>query len=288
MAASKPPEILYESTGLRIKRNAGNRFCIARLHYTADPAKRSDAWKAEASAGMLPAKWDKEYEISYEALFGAKVFPEISTNREAIIVKAPYPEVPASATCWGGFDFGQRNPSSFHVYTIADGVTYSIWEHFEPCRSVPDLVGKIKECPYWDQIRYIAADPTIFSVTKISKTGAACSMADILLEAGLTKLLRGNQDEAAWVAMMRKHWASSNDPTFRIYDCCPNQIREFETAIFASMSDRMLATSNYRENIADYNNHTLDDCKYFMNSRPRIANRQVVLPSMVSKWAIRY
>lgn len=288
------PEVLHESTGLKIRRNPKNRFTIVTLHYTADPAKRSAAWKEEASSGMQPAQWAKEMEIDYTALFGQRVFPEIIANRDVIVVKAPHPEVPGTQTCYGGFDFGQRNPSAFNVYTINDGVIYAVWELYEPCRSVPELVGKMKDCPYWDRIRYIAADPTMWSLTKTNKWGQTCTVVDLFIEAGIGKWLRGNQDEALWVAQIRKHWISAEDPTFRIYDSCPNLIREFETAVYSTPSEKRFQTSNYREGIADYNNHAIDGNKYFFNSPAgRVRStaekyRKIVLPTMSNKWKVNW
>ena len=282
------PEILHEQTGLQIRRNAKNKFLVVHLHYTADPMKRSPEWKAEASAGMPPAKWEKEYEISWEALYGAKVFPEIITNRENIVLKPPHLDIGRTQVCWGGFDYGQRNPTSFHVYTIIDGVTYAIWELYQPCRNIPEFADKMKDCPYWEQLRYIAADPDIFRTRTSNKFGMACSVADLFVEQRVTKFIAGNNDEATWLATLRQHWAKVEDPTFRIFDCCPNMIREFESAIFATMTDRLLATQNYREGIADHNNHALDDNKYFFNSKARIVSRTIKLPNMVKQFSMRY
>jgi hypothetical protein len=278
------PKLLHESTGLRIHENDKNGFAVVRLHYTADPAKRSEEWKHEAMAGMSPAKWAMEYEIDFTAQFGEKVFPEIITAREHIVVKEPHPEVGPTAPCWGGLDFGMRNPSSFHVYTLDDGVTYSIWELYEPCRNIPEFAAKMKACPYWSQIRYIAADPDMFNSKLVDKIGNPCSAAQLFLEAGITKLFRGNNDEQSWLALMRQAWANAEDPTFRIYDCCANQIREFSAATFVSMSERQMQTSNYREAIVDHDNHAMDDCKYFMNSRPKVVKRGVQLPNMARLW----
>lgn len=279
------PKLIHESTGLRIVQNEINDFCIVTLHYTADPRKRTPEWKKEAQAGMPPAQWAKEYEIDYTALFGEKVFPELAAARDKILVGAPYPEFPESQTYWGGLDFGMRNPSSFHVYTIHDGVIYSVYEVFEPIKSVPEFVGKMKEFPHWQNIRYIAADPSMWNKTQVGKAGPYAPV-DHFFEAGLRNLMRGNHDENAWIATMREHWKDYENPTFRIYDVCANQIREFDTAVYASMSDRMAMTQNYRENIVDHNNHSLDDCKYFMNSRPRPREQQKSskYPIMYKKW----
>src|SRR3990172_10053416 len=104
------PTLLHEQTGLRIVENDKNKFCVITLHYTADPAKRSPEGRAEAQAGMHPAKFAKEYEIDYTALYGAKVFPDIGTNKEHIVVDEPYPEFPDTQVYWGGFDYAAPNP----------------------------------------------------------------------------------------------------------------------------------------------------------------------------------
>jgi len=40
-------QFIHEQKGLKIRRNAHNKFCVIELHYTADPAKCTDEWKAE-------------------------------------------------------------------------------------------------------------------------------------------------------------------------------------------------------------------------------------------------
>jgi len=281
-----PAEILHESEGLQIRRNEKNRFTVVSLRYTADPAKRSPEWAKEAHEGMSEAQWRKEYEIDYTALFGEKVFPEIATNRSVIVVSAPLPEVPPDAPMWGGFDYGARNPSSFHVYTVMDGVTYSIWELFDPCKNIPEFATQMKSCPYWDRIRYIAADPTFMRNKTQQTKGGVVTVENLFNDEGISKFIAGNQDEKSWLAMMREHWRNPVDPTFRIFDCCPNQIREFESAVFTSVSDRQAATNNQYEEMVSKNNHSLDDCKYFMNSMPQasVASGKVTLKAMVKMW----
>jgi hypothetical protein len=278
------PKIIHESIGLNIHKNDVNQFTVVRLHYTADPAKRTDQWRREAMAGMIPAKWQKEYEISYSALFGEKVFPEMSSHREHLLVSEPYPEFPTTQVYWGGFDYGTRNPSSFHVYTIYDGVTYSMWELFEPCRNVSEYVEKMKSCPYWEQIKYIAVDPTIINVKSQQTSNGLVTVGQKFWEAGVTNFLKGHNDETVWMAQMREHWRDPENPTFRIFARCVNQVREFDNAIYANMNERQLMTQNYRENIVDHNNHSLDDCKYFMNSRPRLQQSNIKYPTMTRRW----
>jgi hypothetical protein len=279
------PELLYEGTGLRIVRNDLNKFIVATLHYTADPKKRTKEWKAEASAGMRPARWAKEYELDYTALYGQRVFPEFAIARDRIVVPPPHREFSALQVFWGGFDFGQRNPSAFVVYTIDEGVIHAVWEHYEPCRNINDLAAKITGCPYYSQIKYIACDPTIVNrKTQINKYGTMVTIAELLGEVGLKKLIPGVTDEAAWIELMRKHWADSADPTFRIWSCCPNLIKEFENAVFQEQSDREMLTQTYSEGMEDVHNHAMDATKYFMLSRPRVAARAAYTQPMARWW----
>lgn len=219
---------------------------------------------------MRPAQWAKEYEMDYCALYGQRVFPEIATNRDKIVVPEPYREYSNLQVFWGGFDFGSRNPSSFHVYTIDEGVIYAVWELYEPCKNIPDLAGKILSCPYYSQIKYIACDPTITNQkTRPNRYGQLVTLADLFAEHGIKKLVPGVTDETAWVEMMRRHWKDPEDPTFRIWARCPAMIQEFENAVFSSQSDKEVLTQTYKEQIEDVRNHAMDDAKYFMLSRPR-------------------
>lgn len=280
------PEVLHESTGLRIVRNDVNRFAIATLHYTADPAKRSSEWEAEAKAGMSPAQFAKEYKIDYRALYGQRVFPEMATMREKIIIPEPYKEFGPLQVFWGGFDFGSRNPTSFHVYTIDEGVIQAIWELYEPCKNIPDLCAKLLNCPYYNQIKYIACDPTIvYQKSRTNKTGNFVTLAELMGDYGIRKLLPGHTDEAVWLAMMRKHWSDPSDPTFQIWSRCPMMIEEFDNAVYATQNDREILNETYKEEVEDIHNHSLDDCKYMLLSRPQAStNRKFKDPRMCMKW----
>jgi hypothetical protein len=278
-------ELLHQSEGLKIVRNSINKFIVATLHYTADPKKRTSAWKAEASAGLAPARWAKEYEIDYVALYGQRVFPEIALGRDRIVIAPPYPEFSALQPFWAGFDFGQRNPSAFVVYTISEGVTIAIWEHYAPCRNINDLAARIHSCPYYSQIKYIACDPTIVNrKTQINRYGTMVTIGEMLGEVGVKKLVPGVTDEAAWIELIRQHWKNLDDPTFRIWACCPNLIREFENAVFQEQSDREMLTQTYAEGMEDVQNHALDATKYFMNSKPKATARVLGKQPMARWW----
>lgn len=279
--------ILHESTGLTIKKNAKNGFIVCTLHHTADPAKRTPEWRREAAAGMTPEKFAREYDIDYTAVMGAKVFPELTTHKTDIVVNDPVPDFGPGVRYWGGFDYGTRNPTSFHVYTIVDGITYAVWELYKPCKNITDYVGEMQHFPYWSNIRYIAADPNLWARTQQQADGNLISIQDLFYRAGVRNMVKGIQDEEAWLGIMREHWSTS-DTTFKIFHTCPNMIREFETSIYVNQSEKQLLSANYRESIADIDNHSLDDCKYFMLSKPTVQQQTDWKdPIMVSRWGVR-
>ncbi len=273
------PSTIHEQPGLRIWKNARNGFTIARLHFTADPRKRTPEWIAESKRGMSPAQWEQEFNISYNAFQGERAFPEIVTRRDEIVSKeGPYVDGlwPLDLPMWGGFDYGARNPSSFHVYTVVDGITYALWEMYGPCRNLISYAEEMKACPYWSQIRYIIHDPDMCNYKQRDmKSGDVSTVRSQFESLGITKLVKGNTDTTGWISTMRKHWCGK-DITFRILETCPAMIHEFEHATYVTMTERQLETQNYKEALVDKQNHTLDDCKYFMNSgaastRPRPA-----------------
>lgn len=262
------PKLLHEQTGLKIVSNEHNGFTVCTLHYTADSRKRSPEWRAAAKKGLKQAEFEQEYEIIYDAYMGQKVFPEIKARRSEIILhEGPYQDNdwPKNLQMWGGFDYGANNPSAFIVFTIVDGVTYAIWEMYQPCRNIISFTEAMKACPFWDQIRWLVHDPDMDNLKQRDMaTGGVTSVKRQFEQLGITKWVRGNTDEQAWLVKMSQHW-STEMPTFKIMDSCPNLIDEFESATYVSMTDRQLETQNYKETMVDKHNHALDATKYFMN-----------------------
>ena len=275
--------VLHEQTGLKIVKNERNKFCIVTLHHTADEHKRSPEWRREAAAGLTPEQAARELDIDYTAILGSKVFPEI-TEKKHLIVQTNLDFGPHQRY-YGGFDYGIRNPSSFHVYTVVDGVTYSVFEIFRPCTNISEYVEEMRTFPYWNQIRFVAADPSLWN--KRAEIDGLSTTQELFMRAGVRNMVPGSRDEEAWLTIMRKHWQSDN-PTFCISDRCPNQIREFETAIYVNQSERQLLTSSFHETIEDKDNHSLDDCKYFMLRQPKGNQQQVSWNNskIVNRWSL--
>lgn len=258
-------------------KNPKNGFIVVTLHYTADPRKRSPEWLKAAKQGLHPSRFEQEFNISYDAVMGEKVFPELKSRRHEIIVDSPFVDNdwPSHLQMWGGFDYGIVNPSSFHVYTIWDGTIYCLWELYEPCKNIVDFSQKILKCPYYHQLKYIACDPTIKSVkSQRDAKGNSTTVAQHFELLGIYKLLSGNNDEQAWLGHMQRHWSGENI-TFKILENCPRLIQELDDATFVTMGMKQLETQNYKEAIMDKRNHAMDDLKYFMNSNP-IARKAIV------------
>lgn len=60
--------------GIHVWKNPINKFTVTRVHYTADPGKRSKEWKDAARAGMAYTDWLREYEIVWSSFEGVPVY----------------------------------------------------------------------------------------------------------------------------------------------------------------------------------------------------------------------
>ena len=64
--------------GLTYYKNGTNGFAVLELHYTADPAKRSAAWREREKVGIGSVDWDREYELSWVIKAGRSVYTDFS------------------------------------------------------------------------------------------------------------------------------------------------------------------------------------------------------------------
>ena len=71
-----------------IRKNEGNGFVVASLHYSADPDK-DDEWKEQASQNMSEERWAREMEIDWNAAGGT-----FSTNTTMIAPRSLRDGVP--------------------------------------------------------------------------------------------------------------------------------------------------------------------------------------------------
>jgi len=97
-------EITKICQGLKVWKNKTNKFCIARLHYSADPRKRTKEWKENARAGMTYAEWMREYEIVGSSFSGIPVYLD-DYSREFHVSDEPL-EWSRAHPIIRGWDFG--------------------------------------------------------------------------------------------------------------------------------------------------------------------------------------
>ena len=113
--AEKIPEVVKEdlpegavieeiSQGLKVWSNPVNKFKVIRLHYLADPRKRTPEWKENARAGLSWAEWMREYEIVFSSFDGIPVYADHYSRKfhvsdEPLTWADDYPVV-------RGWDFG--------------------------------------------------------------------------------------------------------------------------------------------------------------------------------------
>jgi hypothetical protein len=97
------PKKVSPIQGVEIWKNKNNGFLVFQLHYSADPDKRSDEYKASIRSGMTYKDYMMEYELSWEKFMGLPVYPDFSKRihgaRERIY---PWLGLPLLI----GFDFG--------------------------------------------------------------------------------------------------------------------------------------------------------------------------------------
>ena len=253
-----------------LTRNAqGHR--VIRLHYSADPEKNA-AWVEKDSAkipgGTSSLMGRREMEIDFSAGSGELVFPEFYDMEEDIVCD-PF-RLDDTYNFYGGFDWGVRNPTSFHVYAEAqDGTCYSVFEYYDIGQTVQVVAQAIRECPYYDRLQWIAADPSIWTENQLRKDGftSVAAMMNDEDEVGkhiVDKLMPAHdRSDVAGVTKFKSMWGQ-RPLKFRIFRNCVNQISEFKNLKYPERRER----TNETEKLLDKNNHSWDDAKYFVLSHP--------------------
>lgn len=269
--------------GLELKQNK-DLIPVLRLHYTADPSKDPETkegktWLEMASkmyiGGRTSLQWRREMEIDYNAGAGELVFPEFPNIEQSILVDPFIPD--DTFSLFGGFDWGTRNPVSFHVYAESqDGTFYSIWEWYETQKSVSAVAEAVKKlCPFYERLQWIAADPTIWNENQSTKTGftsiARLFNEDLPEDLKLDKLMSAHgRSDMLFISKLKNIWSKEN-PKFKIVKTCFKQIQEFRNLKYP----QRIETINEAEKILDKDNHAVDDCKYFMLSHPSICSVEI-------------
>lgn len=255
--------------GIILKRNKQGHK-VVRLHYTADPEKAKQEWidheAAKYVGGRNSLMWRREMEIDFKAGAGELVFPEFGEMENELCVD-PF-DIDETYNLFGGFDWGTRNPFSFHVYAEStDNQFYSIWELYNERWTVPQVAQAIYKCPYYSRLNWIAADPTIWT-ENISKKDHFTSVASMFQdeeEVGtfvIDKLMPAHdRSDVSGINKVKSLWMGKK---LKFFKSCPVQISEVKNLKYPERKENV----NETEKILDKNNHSWDDLKYFVLSHP--------------------
>jgi hypothetical protein len=120
-------------------RNARNGIYVAQVHYTADPAKRSEAWRVLAKQGLDKKAWLREFEISFDIPEGEPVFPEYDPGRMRRALRV----LPDARLCrfW---DFGHACPVCLFAQVDAWGRLCILRELVLPHTALQGLIYAVK------------------------------------------------------------------------------------------------------------------------------------------------
>jgi len=266
--------------GLEVKKTPQG-LTVARLHYSADPAKDPDTiagafWRENALLGYIGGLsslgWRREMEIDWGAGIGELLFPGFIA-REGDLLCDPFP-LPDTAAFYAGLDWGNRNVVAFHVYAVLpENEIVVCWEYYRPGKDVNvyTVTKEISEtCPYFSKLIWTAADPSMWKEDQqrestVDKTSIAAMLSqEVKPEHRFITLMpaHGRSDVAA---IERTKVLLFQGPTkVKILKTCPNWIIEFRNLRYPQAN----SLSNGTEKILDKDNHAWDDWKYFLLSHP--------------------
>ena len=246
-------------------------YAVFELHYALDPDKATEKWIANAEKGHPGGRnslsWRREMELDWSAGSGELIFPQFSELEKQILIDPKEPH--HMSQLYGGFDWGDNNPCSFHVYEFTIGGTINvIYEWYQ--RNIPsaEAAGQAvrKMCPYYDKLQWIAGDPMIWNDNQYTQNGKTslyqilCN--DIAADLRLDKLIPAhNRNDTLMIQKMHLLFSKGK---FHISKACQSMIKEFKNLRYVEARADLNSTGK----IVNKDNHTWDDCKYFLLTHP--------------------
>ena len=246
-------------------------FTVARLHYSADPEKILENGDPipELLEGYIGGKngsaWRKEMEIDFTAYSGQLLcYAILNQYRDKIIVDR---YVKVSDYKYGSLDWGRNNPASFHVYAVnEDKHIHSAYEVYLRDTSIPDFSALIKQCPYYQDLHWISADPSIWNRNQEDLQDLR-SINDKFHDQGIVLTRGKSRDDEIAINELLDRWdkLDESSPRFTISPRCIKQIWEFERLRYKEITTAMIEMLNPHETLIDKDNHSWDDFKYFIS-----------------------
>lgn len=265
-----PPTEFHELChGLTHRKLPRNRFTVLRLHYSADPIKRTAEWQAAAKAGMTEAAWQQEMEINYDAKAGQPALPLLSIYRHQIVINPI--DIPKSWPRWLSCDYGTRSPSSIHAYAVSpDNTVYCYWEYYSP-GTVFDFIEAVKGFEDFHLLQAIILDSACWKQDQNEATSHQLrSVVDLMEDEGVYPIKAARVDDRTKIGVWDAMWLPLNrgeQPLFKIFVTCANMLRELPGIVWAEHSEIAQRTKNVREELVDRDNHAFDEASYFLLHR---------------------
>src|SRR3990167_341215 len=246
-------------------------FTVARLHYSADLMKVLPNGEPvpELIDGYIGGRsgpaWRKEMEIDFTAYSGQLLcYHILNKYRDKIVVDCYVKE---SDYKYGSLDWGRNNPASFHVYALnEDNHIHSAYEIYQNDTSIPDFFSFIKQCPYYQSLQWISADPSIWNRNQ-EDLQDLLSFYDKFFHEGVILQRGKSRDDTIAINELLDRWSHLDvqNPTFTISPRCHRQIWEFERLRYQEITTAMIELRNQNETLVDKDNHSWDDFKYFIS-----------------------
>jgi hypothetical protein len=250
--------------------NTKESFRVVKVHYTADPDKSTEQAISELLKGYPGGRtgpaWRKEMEIDFTAYSGQLLcYNIIQEYRHKIIMERP---IQAHFNKYGSLDWGRNNPASFHTYIVEDKKhIHSGYEIYGNGMSVADFATLIKASPFYKELCWISADPSIWNKTQETKQGIR-SLADLFQDEGISLVRGKSRDDTYAINELLDRWykLDEKEPRYTISPRCPKQIWELERLRYKELSTAMVDKANPEEQLVDKDNHAWDDFKYFVST----------------------
>ena len=145
---TKRTDVEQIAYGVHCFHNPTNKFYVMEVHYSADPKKRSFAWRQNESRGITPSDWAREYELSWVVRTGRPVYNNLfDRSRHMFGPRTPRGDVelPTDARLVIGVDTGPtatRMGASFNLFQPS-GVKWTIDEVFCEQASVAEFMDQV-------------------------------------------------------------------------------------------------------------------------------------------------
>lgn len=168
-----------------------------------------------------------------------------------------------------GYDYGPQEPHAFVAIAFASKTEcYQIDEIYMRSTSIRDLVEVIKAKPYFERIRGIYADPSIWHKNQQQDDGETTSVGHLFEDRYDMSMERGQNfvgSDAAFIHLLNSTLWEKDHIKFKIFASCVNTLRELRLLAWsAKVTSGVNNKSRIMETIESREVHAFDALKYVM------------------------